>query len=336
MLSKENHSEVNCIVQGIDVMEDSILVLDKELLEILLFDRTTRSNIIWATRDYEYLGENYSEFSSITTSSITGVNSKLIQPRTAKTSGAQSGRTRNKAEVFTPSRMCNTQNNLVDIQWFGRSGVFNTEREMGWVTNNLTVDFTGAKGDWHKYIDAKRLEVSCGEAPYIVSRYDTVTGRYIPLHDRIGILDRKLRIVNENAASDEEWLKWSRRAIESVYAFEYQGDSLLLARENILYSYIEYYYKHFKRQPALSLLRKIAQIVSWNVWQMDGLKGVIPGSCKPIEISQVTLFDDEQDSTACPGCAKGDIFDHTGIYCKIKDWRSKRTLTYLSLLKGGK
>ena len=335
MPAAENRIEANSIAQGIDVIEDSMLLLDKELLQILLFDRTTRSNIIWATKDYEYLGEDYSEFSAITPLSITGVNSKLIQPRTAKTVGAQSGRTRNKAEVFTPSWMCNTQNNLIDTQWFGRIGVFNTEREAGWVTNNEAVDFTGAKGGWHQYIDAKRMEVSCGEAPYMVSRYDTVTGQRIPLHDRIGILDRKLRIVGESAASDEEWLKWSRRAVESVYAFEYQGDSLLLARENILYSYIEYYYEYFKQQPALSLLRKIAQIVSWNVWQMDGLKGIVPGSCKPIEISQVTLFDDERDSTACPGCSKGDIFKHTGIYCKIKDWRAKNTQTYVTLLKGG-
>ena len=69
---------------------------------------------------------------------------------------------------------------------------------------------------------------------------------------------------------------------------------------------------------------------------MDGIKGVVPGSCKPLERSQVTLFDDEAESTACPGCAKGDIFRHMGIYCKIKDWRGKKTQTYISLLKGGK
>ena len=152
----------------------------------------------------------------------------------------------------------------------------------------------------------------------------------------MGILDRKLRVVNENAESDDDWLKWSWRAVESVYGFEYQGDNLLLARENILYSYIEYYYARFKRQPELTWLRKIAQTISWNIWQMDGIKGVVPDSCKPLEHSQVTLFDDEAESTACPGCAKGDIFRHTGIYCKVKDWRGKKTQTYISLLKGGK
>ena len=45
---------------------------------------------------------------------------------------------------------------------------------------------------------------------------------------------------------------------------------------------------------------------------MDGIKGVVPDSCKPLEHSQVTLFDDEAESTACPGCAKA-------IYSDIRD-----------------
>ncbi len=74
MPAAENRIEANSIAQGIDVIEDSMLLLDKELLQILLFDRTTRSNIIWATKDYEYLGEDYSEFSAITPLSISLCN----------------------------------------------------------------------------------------------------------------------------------------------------------------------------------------------------------------------------------------------------------------------
>ena len=321
--------------EGIDIHESGLLKCGHGLLEILLFDRTTRKKIIWATKDYSSLGDSYSEQSEIMPELFTGVNRRLIQPRTAKAQNMQAGRTRNKAEVFTPSWICNIQNNLVDAQWFGRSGVFNVESNNSWTTTFEPVDFNGAKGDWRQYIDAKRMEVSCGEAPYLVSRYDTVTGEKIPLSERIGILDRKLRIVGENASSDEEWLKWSRRAVESVYGFEFQGDNLLLARENILYSYVEYYFDYFRRYPDLVWLKKIALTISWNIFQMDGLKGVVPCSCRPIERSQVTLFDDEDESGVCPGCAKGDIFRHTGIYCKIKDWRGKKTQTYISLLKGG-
>ena len=55
-----------------------------------------------------------------------------------------------------------------------------------------------------------RLEITCGEAPFLASRYDTTTGEVIPIPERIGILDRKLRIVTENAGTQpDEWLKYA-------------------------------------------------------------------------------------------------------------------------------
>lgn len=343
LLSK--NAEYADIVYGIDILEESLRTLDAELLNIMLLDRTTRKNILWATEDYVSLGIGFEMFSEITSDLITGRYATLIQPRTAKSKNAQTVRTRDKAEVFTPSWICNKQNNLIDVQWFGRTGVFNIEEETSWTASSETVSFYDAKKDWKKYVDAQRLEVSCGEAPYLVSRYDTVTGEKIPLYQRIGLLDRKMRIVQENAETPEDWLTWAQRAFESVYGFEYQGDNLLLARENLLYSYIEYYQANFCQRPSIPLLRKIARIISWNIWQMDGLKYVVPGSCKPEENCQMTLsgfMDLGGDATladttsACPGCATGDIYRHTGNYCRIMDWRSKRSQTFISMVKGGR
>lgn len=333
------------IIQGIDIMEESVRSLDSELLNIMLLDRTTRKNILWATDDYVSLGVGFEVFSEITADLITGHYSMLIQPRTAKSKNAQAGRTRDKAEVFTPSWICNKQNNLIDAQWFGKTNIFNIEHETSWTASIEPISFSGVKKDWRKYVDAPRLEVSCGEAPYLVSRYDTVTGEKIPLRQRIGLLDRKMRIVRENAEAPEDWLTWSQRAFESVYGFEYQGDNLLLARENLLYSYIEYYQEKFHHMPGISLLRKMARIISWNIWQMDGLKYVVPGSCKPEENCQIILsefIDLCGDSTladttsTCPGCATGNIYRHTGNYCRIMDWRSKRSQTFISMIKGGR
>lgn len=85
------------------------------------------------------------------------------------------------------------------------------------------------------------MEITCGEAPYLVSRYDAATGELIlPPLRRIGLLDRKLRVVNENAASYEEWIKWVLRAFQSCYGFEYQGDNLLIARINLMMSFYDY------------------------------------------------------------------------------------------------
>lgn len=336
--------KISELAQGIDVLEESVRFLDRTLLNILLYDRTTRRNILWATTDYVSYGSAFDEFCEIKPELITGKYATLIQPRITKSQFMRLGRTRDKAEVFTPSWICNKQNNLIDRQWFGREDVFNVEKGNSWTATVGPISFEGCKKGWQKYVDAQRLEITCGEAPYLVSRYDTVTGEMIPLNQRIGLLDRKMRVVRENTDTAEEWLDWAQRAFESIYGFEYQGDNLLLARENLLYSYIEYYYERFYQMPGILLLRKIARIISWNIWQMDGLKCVVPGSCKPEENQQFTLFDyfgDDgfyigEDSSQCPGCARGDICRHTGCYCRIMDWRAKRSKTFLSMMKGGK
>ncbi len=329
---------------GIDVPEESIRCMDEKLLDILLSDKTTHKNILWATKDYENLGAGFEEDSQILPQSLGGRWADLIRPRIAKSLAAQSDRTRSRAEVFTPARICNKQNNLIDEQWFGRRDVFNRENGETWETVTEPISFEGTRKDWKKYVDAQRLEISCGEAPYLVSRYDAVSGEKIPLQRRVGLLDRKMRIVNENTVSDEDWLIWSRRAYESVYGYEYQGDSLLLARENLLYSYIEYHRERFGETPSVRRLRKIALIIAWNIWQMDGLKYVVPGSCTP-ESAKPSLLDCiggytpeelKAVSRPCPGCATGDIHRHTGIYCRIMDWRSKSSGTFISMTKGGK
>ena len=65
---------------------------------------------------------------------------------------------------------------------------------------------------WQAYVDARRLEITCGEAPFLVQRYDAATGEMIPLADRQGFLDRKLRLVNAYAEDEATWFKWAVRA----------------------------------------------------------------------------------------------------------------------------
>ena len=167
-----------------------------------------------------------------------------------------------------------------------------------------------------------RLEMTCGEAPYITSRYDTTTGEFIPIEKRIGLLDRKLRVISENVEKSDEWLEAAQTAYRSTYAFEWQGDSLLLAREAMLYTFIENYEQKFAKQPLLKSIQYIAYIISWNVWQMDGLKGVVPNSCGLKKDNQLQFFG-EQEVTPCEGCKSDNMLKHNGIYCIIKDWSNK-------------
>lgn len=318
----------------IDIKENAIVRLSPKILEILLQDHSSKQNIIWATDNYASRGFGYQCCDHITVDAITGYNGSVIKPRIEKSKQEQTERIRNKAEVFTPSWLCNKQNNLVDSAWFGSNEtVFNRETADGWATITTAIPFpTLSEKTWQDYVSDIRLEISCGEAPYLVSRYDTVSGDHIALADRIGLLDRKLRVVGENTITEKDWLHWAIVAYKSIYGYDYQGDNVLLARENLLISFIEYYLDKFNHTPDVSVLNKIAEIISWNIWQMDGLRYVIPGSCEKGAESQLSLFEFMDEQLKCPGCNNGDPFAHTGIYCKIKDWKANKIIDFISLV----
>ena len=317
------------INEQIDAKENSLLKLDFNLLSILLKDHSTDNNIIWATSNYEEKGISF--FDEITVQKITGRNGNIIKPRVEKSKAEQARRIKEKGEVFTPSWVCNMQNNLGDNNFLGYDGAFNTECNKSWKTNNNKIQFINKT--WQEYVLSKRIEISCGEAPYLVSRYDTSTGKIIPIKDRIGLLDRKIRVVNENVTSDEEWLYWVEKAFKSIYGYEWQGDNLLIARENLLYTYIDYYYKRFNIMPSIDKLVGIATIISWNIFQMDGLKGVIPNSCKNEVVTNLTLFGEETVSTECNGCKKDNIRQHNGIYAYTMDWDKNKKVKFVTLIK---
>ena len=308
--------------QEIDISENELLRQSPRLLQLLLWDQTRQAPIFWATEDYASMGSGYRSEDPISIERITGEYGTVIQPRILKSRAAQLSRTKERAEVFTPSWVCNAQNNIVDEAWFGRGDVFNTEHPdtHTWTPSPSPITFPEGK-TWQDYLRAVRMEITCGEAPYLVSRYDTTTGRFIPLPERVGMLDRKMRILAEQALPAEEWISWAQVIYQSIYAFEWQGDNLLLAREALLISFIEYYEAQFGLRPTEEAIEQIAEIISWNVWQMDGLRGVVPNSCKPdIEWAE-DLFEATSSIRPCPGCAQGNNYEkHTGIYCKIRDW----------------
>ena len=296
----------------------------KDVLKALLADKTTKHNIIFATDAYADNEKGINAKTQITEDLLLSLDPLTIQPRVLKSIEEQSERTQKKAEVFTPSWICNKMNNHCDAEWFGREDVFNHEVDHTWIINTDKIEFKKPK-DWQKYVDSRRLEITCGEAPYIVSRYDTTTSEIIPVKERIGILDRKLRIVNENTDNEKDWLKWSMRAFQSVYGYEFQGDNLLIARINLLVTFVEYMNNRWEHNPDDEDLKKIANIIVWNIWQMDGITGTIPFG-KPIEqYQQMKLFD--------YAVGINDAEPET-VYCKIYDWRRDNSLTYISMKEG--
>nr|WP_318681884.1 hypothetical protein [uncultured Treponema sp.] len=106
--------------KSIDIKENDLLKIDRSLLEILLKDKTTGKNIIWATDNYSKYGELYTSEKEIKIELITSRHGGVIKPRVEKSKEERLQRVRQKAEVFTPSWICNMQNNKVDEEWFGR------------------------------------------------------------------------------------------------------------------------------------------------------------------------------------------------------------------------
>lgn len=306
---------------------EKLIALDeypvKPVLKALLQDKTTKMNIIWATDNYASLGYGYTESDQMQPSLFSGFRAGIIQPRLHRSREDQSARTRQKAEVFTPIWICNRMNNTCDEEWFERKDVFNIETGTERTAVAAPVEFSGNK-KWTDYIDSRRLEITCGEAPFLVSRYDASTGEVIPIIDRVGILDRKLRIVNESTQTEEEWLKWTTRAFQSVYGYEYQGDSLLIARANLLNTFTEYLEDRWHREATKKELLQIANIIAWNLWQMNGLTDTIPGGPPVKESGQINLFDIIEPKKP----------PKQNKECRIFDWRADRSLLYSDMKRG--
>lgn len=280
-----------------------IYILEPSLSSIFVKDKTTDKNLIFGTDEYsEYIKQNHIIFDKN--------NVRFIKARNNKDLEVQKSRAKGNAEVFTKASICNSQINLIDNEWFEKENVFNTENNFEWITNYKKINFNEEKNQsWEKYVCLKRMEIACGEAPYLTSRYNSVNGDYIKVCDRIGFLDRKLRIINENVDNEKDWFKWVKKALQSIYGYDLQGDNVILTRENLIYTTIDFFIHKFNYIPDNKMIINFAQIIVWNIWQMDGLNFTIPNSC-----------------------TKNQDFKDDGVYCKIKDWENDKIIYYIDLI----
>lgn len=174
----------------VDISETSILLTyGEEIVRNMLKDHTTSSkhedgtedtrNIYWATDSYAFRGDGYGFFDAITIDKITG-NDTVVRPRSVKSREEQTQRVKDKAEVFTPSWICNAQNNLIDEAWFGRTDVFNRpdpDDEHGWIDTEEKIAFSMAEG---KNLDGITRK-------WIVdmeSQYNNIHGNLIPIESQ--------------------------------------------------------------------------------------------------------------------------------------------------------
>lgn len=141
----------------VDIKENDVLRYDRQLFTILLKDNSTKQNIIWATDNYVPYGPDYFANEQIAIPLISGKNGNIIKPRVEKNKKEQIARVRDKAEVFTPSWICNKQNNLVDKAWFGADNIFsivpNQDFTKSWTDAELNAKY-GLTDDEIVFIDS--------------------------------------------------------------------------------------------------------------------------------------------------------------------------------------
>lgn len=134
------------------------------------------------------------------------------------------------------------------------------------------------------------------EAPFVVHLYDPVDGRTIPLDERSGFLDRKMRAIQKHGPTKD----LAFAALKSCYGYEWSGDNLYLARMNVWNDFHDWI-KAFGIELTESDEQELVNIITWNFWQMDGLKGTVPFS---------------------------------GEDCLLMDWQNVEVFKYKDLLKG--
>lgn len=233
------------------------------LLEALLLDRTTGTPITWATDAYRELGLGFMARDPITPARLLAPSPFVLRPRAAKPAADRAGRTKSHAEVSTPLWVCNRMVDALGLPPEGTEGL----------------------------VEARCLEVACGEAPFLVQRHDPETGAAVPPGERRGVLDRKLRAVMEMAENANVFCNLARRAVRSTYAFELQGDSLLIARLSALLAVEEAFRARFGRGLSKRQLAPVVAAVGWNFFQMDALSGRVPVLAEWLPGGQMALFD---------------------------------------------
>ena len=269
------------------------------VLDKLLADKSTGGNIIFATDTYSEMSDHSSYSDEITKDVLLGFDSIALQPRVLKAASDQAQRTRKRAEVFTPT----------------------------WMVKQMTdhaaeVLSKGVK--WTTYVKRRIMEITCGEAPFLVNRYDTTTGELIPINERVGLLGRKLKVVRDNTDNEKDFVYWATKAYQYTYGYEFQGDSLLIARINMLLTFVDHYREKFGTDPDKKALTAIANIIAWNIFQMDGITDCVPARTRSGVGEQLGLFGTVEEFTSESVPAK--IYDHNADKNKTK---------LFSTIKGG-
>ena len=136
-------------------------------------------------------------------------------------------------------------------------------------------------------------------------------------------------------------------ALRATYGFEYQGDNLLIARVNVLETFVEHLRNRWGSGPQQDELEQAAWIFSWNFWQMNGFTDAVPTNKMGAEVeSTLGTFEEPEPEPMQPSLF--DLFDdvfpdetteetkeeeprETVPLCVIYDWQNGEPFEFAAL-----
>lgn len=261
---------------GEDSLEVTLRRWGDALVGVLLADRAMGRPIRWATDSFAALGKGFGRWEAMTPARVRrAVRLGALRPRAAKAAHERQARVRAHGEVFTPAWVCKRMTDVADAPWLREDSAASQPDMFLRASLPPTALRFRPRRRWKDYVRQRRLEITCGEAPFLTARYDAASGEPIPWEQRYGFLDRKLRAL-PTCLNRAAWRLWAEQAFAATYGYEYQGDNLFLARVNLLLTFEEAHRVRWGGAPAPEALADIAETLSWNLWQMDGLTGLPP------------------------------------------------------------
>ena len=99
----------------------------------------------------------------------------------------------------------------------------------------------------------------------------------------------------------------------------------MIARINLLMTFGEYFTDRWGHAPRPEQYWSIADIIAWNLFQMDGLTGAVP----------YPIMEAEKQMVIDGWLISGVTMEEAPKLCRIRDWRSRHEVEYLSLKEKG-
>lgn len=286
---------------------------DDLILDILLRDKTTGKPLVFppdqtSGRPSPFLGLE----------DLYGVQSQKDMPDEAE-------------EVQT---LCswNRKLNQLDEVWFQRSGVFNTPTAEGWIPAADPVYFEDPF-HWKKYVNQ---QIYVPDLDWGAALTFAGTSENLPLNERMGQLDRELRLVNENVRSQQEWQKRTSTMLARMLGCAKDPIRLFRARLCVLETCREAFQARFGHLPSARDEKALAHIVARNLFQSEDELNTVPFQ-EMEETLQLSLFEEslpgQQQMMEMAKAAMSDSSPMVQMPVRVHRPISQRTCTLAELRK---